>query len=664
MCGIAASIGGESAAALLERAERGAARLTHRGPDGSGSLVLDGHVGTAVVRTGLRSATEPRRSQTEVERRPSSLAIAHRRLAILDPTDAGAQPMTSRDGRHALAFPHALAFNGEIYNYVELRAELEARGHRFESRTDTEVLLAACIEWGEGALERLVGMYAFLFVDLHEGTVLLARDPLGIKPLFLRERAGGVDVASELDALLAMDPEVAPHLDAAALWDYAADGVTDHRPRTMFAGVTVFPAGCRARLTLDRFAPVEAEPFWSLARGGESAASYPDSVASVRERFLLNVEQHLRSDVPVGCLLSGGVDSSAIVMAMREVGGPGLDIHTFSFVGEDEAIDEKPWIDEVVRAAGTIHHELRMDELDWDAELDALTRRQGQPFATLAVPVQAALFRVAAAAGVRVVLDGQGADEAFAGYRWAWSLKLADDLRAGRLWTAMRFLRGLHTNHRSPDPRARSVARTALRIATGRGRRAPRPDWLDVDWFLHQGLERQAPSHGATTLFERSREALTERGLPALLRFEDASSMASSVEARLPFVTPDLISLATSLPSDHLIDRIGTSKRVLRDALAGLVPGAVLERREKVGFSVPLASFPVRSAAFRARLARVAGAKPGGPFRGSYLAGLGEELERGVALRGVPLRVAWRAVGYDAWQQAFALEAHGLAPPG
>lgn len=217
MCGIAAWIGFGPIDPQIQRLQRAQDAMLHRGPDSAGNLVWSEGGG---------------------------VLLTHRRLAIQDLSAKGQQPLASADGRMWMIF------NGEIYNHLELRAELEQAGHRFGSRCDSEVLLAAYVEWGEAMLGRLVGMFALVILDTRREEVFLARDPLGIKPLYYRRQAAGLELASEIGALLAMDPDEPVAIHRPALWDYLTEGDTDHREATLVDGVNAFPAGCSARIAL------------------------------------------------------------------------------------------------------------------------------------------------------------------------------------------------------------------------------------------------------------------------------------------------------------------------------------------------------------------------------------------------------------------------------
>ncbi len=538
--------------------------LRHRGPDGEGLF------------------EHPPGSDTR------AVTLAHCRLAIIDPSPAAAQPMVSQCGRYVIVL------NGEIYNYLELRAELEARGHAFRTRSDTEVLLEGYRVWGRGVLGRLVGMFAFAILDRTDHALLLARDCFAMKPLYYASSARGFGFASEAGALLSM-LGLKAEADDQGVADYLAHGLTDHRSETLFAGVRALPAASCLAVSLRDSRVPEPERYWSPAVDRVDDRPAATVARDLRDRFLESIRLHLRADATVGTLLSGGIDSSAIVMAMREVGGDRLDIRTFSYIPDAGAISEERWIDDVNAAARAIPHKLRITREHWEQNAGAVAGHQGEPFGTLAVYAQSELCRRASESGVRVLLDGQGADEMLAGYASLRSARLAGHIRRGEWRRAWRFASavpgdGAGTRQRvgrylevarliAPDPVVNALrgARRSHALLNG--------TWLDARGVRPQRAWR--PS-GTNLLHQRLHDSLWTSSLPALLRYSDRSSMMHGVESRLPFLTRELVEFALALPDHLLIADDGLGKSILRLAMRGLVPDSVLDRREKIGFAVPL----------------------------------------------------------------------------
>jgi asparagine synthase (glutamine-hydrolysing) len=487
-----------------------------------------------------------------------------------------------------------LAYNGEIYNYVELRSELEAQGEVFRSSGDTEVLLALLAREGERALPRLVGMFALALLNIDERRVLLARDPFGIKPLYVTERSGALAFASEIKALLAL-PGVEAVASPARLGQYLRFGATDYGEETLFAGIGQIPAGGYRWVDLDRPGAGETRRYWTpVARPRE--IGFDEAAQRLRELFLDSVRLHLRSDVPVGCCLSGGVDSSAIACAMRQAAGERLELHAFSHIASDPALSEERWIDIVAGATGAVSHRVRPSAADLAADLDELVRVQEEPFGSTSIYAQRRVFRLAREVGVKVVLDGQGADEMLAGYDYYLGARVAELLRKARFGDARAFMRRAEALRGVP---ARAQLMWALdrllpEPLNGWARRRIgkelAPSWMNEEWLSARGGRMAAALSGAT-LAEVLVSTLRGPGLPALLRYEDRNSMAVSIESRVPFLTPAIAEFCLSLPADFLIGPDGNSKRVFREAMRGIVPDAILDRRDKIGFATPEAEW-------------------------------------------------------------------------
>ncbi|WP_420129553.1 asparagine synthase (glutamine-hydrolyzing) [Longimicrobium sp.] len=573
MCGIFGLWGDAPVDPCL--AARALTTLRHRGPDDHGALGWDGDGPVRLTRDAGTLGG-------------SRVVLAHRRLSILDLSEAGWQPMTTPDGRWSLVF------NGEIYNFVELRAELEAAGHVFRSHSDTEVLLQGWARWGPDVLPRLTGMFAFALLDVRARRVFLARDPFGIKPLYHARWAGGFAFSSEIKALLEL-PGVGRGARAARVHEYLRGGGTDFGGETMFAGVNQLPAAHWVELPVDGPVEPRPRPYWRLDPGARAELSFDAAAQRLRDLFLDSVRLHLRSDVPVGAALSGGIDSSAIVAAMRHV-EPRVDLHTFTFVADDAAVSEERWADVAHAAAGTVAHKVTPRPGELAQELDALIRTQDEPFASTSIYAQQRVFRLAREAGIKVMLDGQGADEMLAGY-WPFLLARVGSLvSGGRLLGAASLVR--HSARLSHVP-ARALLLSAAGMAVPErlrplARRVSRSHTrqqtvgLDRRWLAERTGEGGVPDVPRGRGMLRGNLLHSMRyGLPALLRYEDRNSMAHSIESRVPFLTTRLAEFIFSLPEEYLIDGRGVTKSVFRRAMRGIVPDAILDRRDKVGFATP-----------------------------------------------------------------------------
>jgi asparagine synthase (glutamine-hydrolysing) len=491
--------------------------------------------------------------------------------------------MSTPDGRYWITY------NGEIYNFVELREELQALGHTFRSHSDTEVLLAAYTEWGIQSLNRLVGMFAFAILDRQSRRLLLARDFFGIKPLYYTFWQEGFAFSSEISPLLGL-PGVTREVNPQRLYDYLRSGVSDRGADTFFAHIKQLPAAHYMELMLDQ--PHAARPvrYWDFDLRQKPEISFEEAAKQLRDLFVESVRLHLRSDVPVGAALSGGIDSSSIVMVMQHL-QPKLDIHAFSYVAQDPRISEEGWVDLVGKATKVSVHKVRASPQALIDDLDHLIGVQGEPFISTSIYAQSRVFQQAQESGIKVMLDGQGADEMLAGYSTYRLTRVSSLLRHGHWSEAMQLARAGFSPSWKLLPRA--MARLAppgiqatLRHLIGRD---AMPSWLNVDWCRDHGARDVSPSQTGTDDLLRQELycTLTETSLPQLLHYEDRNSMSYSIESRVPFLTPELVRFVFSLPEEYLLSSDGTSKAVFRKAMRGIVPDAILDRRDKLGFPTP-----------------------------------------------------------------------------
>jgi asparagine synthase (glutamine-hydrolysing) len=528
--------------------------LDHRGPDGEGSFADEG------------------------------VALGFRRLAIIDLSDAGMQPFASDDGARQLVH------NGEIYNYRELRRELEARGHSFRSQSDTEVILRAYEEWGDRCVERFNGMWALALWDGRARRLFCSRDRFGVKPFYYSWDDTRFAFASELKAFGASGG-LEPHLPSVR--DYLEQGYVDHTDETFFAGIRKLPPA--HTLVVDERG-LRIERYWSL----EPRDAPGEAADEVRELFLDAVRLRLRSDVPVGTCLSGGIDSSAIVCVVdhllrteAESARPvGERQRTFTAFFEQRGFDERPFADTVVAQTRTQPHWITFDEDELVDVLPSIVRAQDEPFGSTSIVAQWFVMRAAKDAGLRVMLDGQGADETLAGYHGYFGPFFADLLSRGQLRELGAELRAYRTLHGA------GVGTTAVALARPflpeRVRWAARGRVKGGSALVHPDLPPSRAEHangfGGGYLRRQMHLILTQRGLPELLHYEDRNSMAHSLEARVPFLDYRLVELLFSLGSADLIER-GRTKAILRRALGDLLPPIVRDRVDKLGFVTPEAAW-------------------------------------------------------------------------
>lgn len=636
MCGIGGLIQAPPGPVKPEWMQAFLKHLEHRGPDDSGWVSM--HRGR--IRDGNQALDDVF----------AEALLLHRRLSILDLSEAGHQPMSTPDCRYWITF------NGEIYNYLELRDELRGLGYRFRSQSDTEVLLAAYRQWGSKALTRLVGMFAFAVVDMQTRKVFLARDCFGIKPLYYALWQEGFAFASEIKPLLEL-PGVTREINARRLYDYLCGGITDHGGETMFAAVKQLPAAHYMELQLENPRIATAVRYWDIDWTQRAELSFDAASTRLRDLFVDNVRMHLRSDVPVGAALSGGIDSSSIVSVMRLL-DPKLDIHTFSYIADDPALSEERWVDIVSRQMRTVVHKVRLGAEELQGDVDSLIEAQGEPFMSTSMYAQWRIFQAARKAGIKVMLDGQGADELLGGYASHRAAMLAGLVGQGRVLDAQRLARSMSGAFGWPKALALAIGRTlpdwiqsTIRTVTGRN---TVPEWINAPWFEARGIDTREPAVkvGRRSLMRELYRTLTETSVPMLLHYEDRNSMAFSIESRVPFLTPALAQFLFSLPAEYLVAVDGTSKTVFRRAMRGIVPDQVLERRDKVGFPTPEREWLMAHRPFVERVLKGEAARMIPALRLDYILQVWE-----YALQGrQPLDARmWRWLSLIQWAQKFSV---------
>jgi asparagine synthase (glutamine-hydrolysing) len=527
---------------------------------------------------------------------PGSLSIGHTRLSIIDLTAGGHQPMHSSEGRFTIVF------NGEIYNYRELRSELKTSGFRFLTDSDTEVLLAAWRYWGLACLRRFIGMFAFAVYDRHDQSLTLARDAFGIKPLYFSLDENYFSFASEIPALLKLLPQK-PELNLQRAYDYLAHGRYDDRDQTFFKGVTSLLPGHILRVNLRSISSSVTERWWWPAIDERFDISFAEATVQLREMFLKNIELHLRSDVPVGAALSGGLDSSAVVCAMRYL-EPNIPIHTFTYVAKGTAINEESWADIVNKHVCAIEHKVFIEPNELIEDLGDIIQLQGEPFGGTSIYAQYRIYKLAHSIGIKVVLDGQGADELLAGYNGYPSEYLQSLIDEYKYIEALQFLKGWSQwpgrgiNSAAKILLAKMVPEIFRKVFDHNARRANAPSWLNTKYLSEQGVnldafatKRSPEDAKGRRLANVMRESLTGNGLASLLRHGDRNSMRWSVECRVPFLTIEMAEFLLSLPESFLLGPDGQTKRILRAAMQGIVPDQILYRRDKIGFETPQSSW-------------------------------------------------------------------------
>jgi len=486
--------------------------------------------------------------------------LGNRRLSIIDLSPNGHQPMTDHRG-------HWIVYNGEIFNYLELRQELEARGHEFTTNTDTEVILHTYSEYGEQGFNRFNGMWAFAIADVSRRRVILSRDRFSIKPLYLLRTDGCIYFASEIKQLLPLLPE--RRLNEETMSAFLAQGLLDHSPETFFTGIVRARSGTNIVISLDT-EEVRESAYWDFRPGG--AVSSPQEAAEqFRELFLDSIRLRLRSDVNVGVLLSGGLDSSAIAVGCRAINGDHVD--TYSIVSEDGICDEHRFIDMLAKT-GLRNNKIVFRFADVLHDLDRVLEHSDEPVGGFSVMAQFKLFSaIKQHTDVTVLLSGQGGDEVLLGYLKFFFFHLKSLYRQHKYSQAM-FQLAASVWHRT-------VARQFTLRSARRYIQALAPA-LDRAIKLEHA---RVPVWDCGDIASRQIADIERYSVPALTHYEDRNSMAHSLEVRHPFLDHRLVELLVHLPPEWKI-RNGWTKHVLRQALPEL-PDAIRWRRDKQGFLTP-----------------------------------------------------------------------------
>lgn len=574
MCGIFAFLDLENDRVDQQIFESMSSSIKHRGPDDSGYVFfeLGGGKRTVELKTSLMSG--------DFSHFKGLLVFGHRRLSIIDLSKAGHQPMCNETGEIWVIY------NGEIYNYHELTEELKEKGHLFKSRTDTEVILHAYEEWGTECLNRFNGMWAFALWDRKRQRLFCSRDRFGIKPLYYFVNGQKLVIASEIKAIL-QDPiiERIPNLNR--IYDYLEYGYLDHTAETFFKNI--YQLRGSHYITVDiqgaEIIRLDIQRYWDIKRR-EINDGGPFHVRFF-ELFEDSIQIHMRSDVPVGTCLSGGLDSSSIVLVAKRFLNS-KSHQTFSSCFEEKKYDEREFIDMVLKSGETESHFIFPKAEYLFDEIKDLIWHQDEPFESTSIYAQWNVFKLIKSNQVKVVLDGQGGDELLAGYHPYFGAYLAELLRTLSFYKFLKEYKKIQVSHHYSHGwlfqyllRSLVSSQFFQRVRTLTNRKAK--------WLSHDGYESKPsmfPKKFENLFFNSLFHSLIYLTLPRFLHYEDRNSMAHSIEARVPFLDYRLVEFVFSLPMEQLI-KDGMTKRILRDAMRGLLPEKVRSRTDKMGYVTP-----------------------------------------------------------------------------
>ncbi len=550
MCGISGIWRNSDSSFDLQSIERMKLKMSHRGPDGNGTWYS----------------------------KRQKVILGHNRLSIIDLSENAAQPMTRGD--------YTTSFNGEIYNYLEIKKELEIKNVVFSTDSDTEVLLAAYQTWGTDMLQKLDGMFAFAIYDEIKDELFCARDRFGEKPFYYGFYNGDFYFASEIKALLeiGIDKSINENL----LFNYLHFDLVENphdQKQTFYKEINklkpshsfIYKGGKQ----------IKQSRYWDIVISDSVDMSFSEASDRFKELLNTSIERRLRSDVKVGSSLSGGLDSSSIVALVSKLSNENA---TFSARFKNFSKDEGQFIEIIQNRFKTKHFNVNVQAMDLIKELERLIYHQEEPFQTGSIYAQYCVYQEAKKQGVTVMLDGQGADEFLCGYTKDFQFYIRELINNKP--ERLRINNLINMNHstnttlnfkdslllRSPQTH-KFVSSVAKKISN------KRPKGIHPDFYA-EFKNKNTPFKQFTDLKSALKHEMNNQGLEKLLRFADKNSMAHSVEVRLPFLYHELVEFVFSLPSSYLLYH-GWSKSILRTSMSDILPSEITYRRDKIGFQAP-----------------------------------------------------------------------------
>lgn len=607
MCGIAGLVQRKGKPADSETIIRMTESVAHRGPD-SGDYMREGAV-----------------------------ALGHRRLSILDLSDLGRQPMSDHSGRFTVTY------NGEIYNYLELRTELRALGHIFSNNTDTEVLLAAYSQWGSQCVTRFNGMWSFALFDRVRNVLFCSRDRFGVKPFYYIDRPDIFAFGSEIRQLLPFLGKI--RADRGVLQTYLVTDAAELSAETFFQDVRKLLGGhnliydlSNDRITIERFYVIEKHSDVSNLPEGEAIEAFSALLFD-------SIRLRMRSDVKVGTCLSGGLDSSSVATIASELyrAKSSNKFSAITAVSEQASNNEADYAKQVVDACDLDWHQTRPIYRDFVDSLPQIVRTQEEPFGGPSITMQHFVMKAARANGIIVLLDGQGGDETLLGYEKYYAAYILATFRQEGPLAAIGAMRAVSANNSKMGPVNIAKYLIGGLVAPARYLFYRRRH----SYIRHHGqtpLHIKAFAHASADDFALQELEIRSTNLPVLLRYEDKNSMAHGVETRLPFLDYRLLEMSLSLPGFVKI-REGWTKWILRKTMNKRMPDAIVWRKNKFGFEAPEDLW----------LKAHADEMKSSILKSGLLAELADMKKLADAYDGLDKRSRWRLYSTALWENAFSV---------
>jgi len=492
------------------------------------------------------------------------ISLGNRRLAIIDLSSSAKQPMSNEDS--TIWITH----NGEIYNFKEIRKDLEKKGHKFVSDSDTEVIVHGYEEYGMDILEKLNGMFAFAIYDSNRKKLFLVRDRFGIKPLYYYFDGKKFIFSSEIKGILVHNIKKTPNNNM--IFDYLVFNLTDHSEETFFENIYRAMSGTYLELDLKTKKFIKKK-WYSLENKNLTI-----NAQKIRDYFLKSVSYRLISDVPVGSCLSGGIDSSSIVCTMKNI-SPDSKIKTFSAVFPGKNIDETEYVNEVIKKTNVISFLTNPTPEILFQDLHDLIKTQEEPFLGTSIYAQYSVMKMAHENGMKVLLDGQGGDEIFGGYP-SYINPYFLELFMNFKWKIFisQFIQYFKT-YRDLSPILFILSRLGRFFIKNK----PKPFCMEKNFFPSY----TSPKKSKNSLSQKLIQDLTYSTIPSYLRYEDKNAMRWGVETRLPFLDHEFVEKTIFLPAEYKI-RDGMTKYIFREAMKGILPEKIRLRTDKIGFATPM----------------------------------------------------------------------------
>ncbi len=596
MCGIAGIINPDRSLQTGVLIHRMNQTMRHRGPDDEGYLLFNNKELTIAKGDDSKPFLSGSKAHIHIKECTShhTLAFGHRRLSIIDTSAAGHQPMAS-DNQQSW-----IIFNGEIYNYIELRNELKIFGHSFTSESDTEVLLKAYTQWGTACVDKLNGMWAFVILDLKKNLIFGARDRIGVKPFYIYNDTKVFAFASEPKALMAL-PMISKSIDESSIFDYLACSTVERNGHYMIRGIQELPASHAFIYHLKEL-KLNIYRYYTL-NFTERISHYQNTNANIyaqktRELMQKAVSVRLRSDVPIGFCLSGGIDSSTIVSIAAKINQTknieqlGKHLRTFTSINGERGFDESDWAQITAHANHVYWQKTLCTAKDLNDKLQAIIHFQDYPLLSTSTYAQSKVMELASQNGIKILLDGQGGDELFGGYSTFYTSLWLSSIRKLKPGLLINELLNVHNAPFSLKTFAQSIIKISLDQLPESFKPAianklkPELKYINKEHWQNKHYSF-AGDFSSLDLNSLLHHYYTAGYLKNLLRWEDRCSMQYSIESRTPFSDDlQLMEAIFKIPASYKIHN-GWSKKLLRESMRGIIPDAIRNRRDKLGFATP-----------------------------------------------------------------------------